>query len=73
MRAALDAAGVDHSGLSFNYWEAWQWFPGGSYMYHGLDVSTADGRSFTFGADLSERYPEITAMTLRDSLAAQTV
>lgn len=74
VRAALDAAGIDHSGLTFNYWEAWQWFPGGgSYMYHGLNVSTGDGRTFTFGADLSERYPQITAQNIRDYLTAQDV
>jgi hypothetical protein len=73
VRAALDAAGIDHSGLTFNYWEAWQWFPGGSYMYHGLNVSTGDGRTFTFGADLSERYPQITAQNIQEYLTAQDV
>jgi hypothetical protein len=73
VRAALDAAGIDHSGLTFDYWEAWQWFPGGSYMYHGLNVSTGDGRTFTFGADLSERYPQITAQNIQEYLTAQDV
>lgn len=73
VRAALDAAGIDHSSFSFNYWEAPQWFPGGSYMHHGLNVSTGDGRTFTFGADLAERFPQVTAQNIQEYLTAQNV
>lgn len=71
VRAALDAAGIDHSGFSFKYWEAVQWFPGAPWIHYGLDVTVSDGRTYSFGADVAERYPHITARNIQEYLSGQ--
>lgn len=70
VRQAMTAAGIPMDGLSFSYWEAWQWFPGGGYMNHYLTVTAPDGRSADFSAKLAERMPHVAADEIRQHLLA---
>jgi len=64
VRAALTgrmtAAGLDPASLPLTYNEQYVWFPGGGYTNRTISMTTPDGRTDTYDAELTLISPDVT-------------
>jgi len=69
VRAALTermtAAGLDPASLPLSYNEQYVWFPNGGYTNRTISMTTPDGRTDTYDAELSLISPDVTVSSMR--------